>query len=118
MLLEKFSELIYHLQNTTYDEFEECRTELREMLVKADEIIANDPTVCKRCLSYWPETEKILANGELGCSCGNLTPAAPDLATPEYTGCGDPTCLHCIIEHENKTRPNCAWRNGTGQAKD
>lgn len=80
MLLEKFSELNYHLQNSTYDEFEKCRTEFREMLVKADEIIANDPAVCKRCLSHWPETEEILANGELGCSCGNLTKRAIDVA--------------------------------------
>jgi hypothetical protein len=38
--------------------------------------------LCSDCGKDYFESETILANGELGCSCGNLTHVEADLAEP------------------------------------
>ena len=99
MLADKFAEMFRVMQSPDYcfGEFQTARSELYQLLLKADRIISENDTICNNCLLPWPETETILVNGELGCSCGNPTQTAPDVANAPKKHeslcnyhCGDP----------------------------
>ncbi|MBT3390376.1 MAG: hypothetical protein HN413_08195 [Chloroflexi bacterium] len=80
MLADKFTEMFRIMQSLehSFDEFQDARSELYQLLLRADEIIAADPT----------------SNGELGCSCGNLTTHTADLAI--CPDCNQPDPYHKI----------------------